>query len=113
MRWEHRNRRFADLSGGDLQVLFAHGGDDVVGHEPARLHLFGVEPDAHGVVARAEGLHFADARDACNFILYAQGHEVGEVDVVVLSFVAVEADVEVGVGRFFLRLDAEPLHFLR
>jgi hypothetical protein len=41
----------------------ADRGDDVVGGQAALGDLLRVEPDAHGVVARAEQLHVADALD--------------------------------------------------
>ena len=44
----------ADLSGGDFDVLFLEGVDDVVGGEGAAGHAHGIKPEAHGIFALAE-----------------------------------------------------------
>ena len=45
-------RRRADLAGGDLLALLLQRLDDVLRGQAARLHLVGVEPDAHRILCR-------------------------------------------------------------
>jgi hypothetical protein len=78
-----RRGRAAHYAGGDLRVLFADGGDHVPRRQPARRHLLRVQPDAHGVVAGAEDLDLARARDARQRVLHLQHGVVAQVDHVV------------------------------
>ena len=54
-------RRGADDAGGGLHVLGADFVDDVARRQAVFGHLLRVEPDAHGIIARAEQLDVADA----------------------------------------------------
>ena len=65
----HGRRRLAEPAGRDLLVLLADGAGHVAGSHAAGGQLLRVEPDAHAVVARAEELHVADARDAGQRVL--------------------------------------------
>ena len=64
-----RRRRHADLAGGDLLVLALERLDDVLRGERARLQLVGVEPDPHRILAGAEHVDVADARQARELVL--------------------------------------------
>ncbi len=57
-----RRGRHADLAGGDVLVLLLDGEDDVARLQAVGLQLLRVHPDPHGIVAGAEHLDAADAR---------------------------------------------------
>ena len=78
-----RRRRHADLAGCDLLALLLQRLDDVLHVEPARLHLAGVEPDAHRILAGAEHGGVADAGQPRDFILQPDGGEVAQIQAVV------------------------------
>src|SRR5205085_9779005 len=59
-----RGRLLADAAGGNLDVLFADGRNHLGGGQALGGDLVGIEPDAHGVVARAEDADLADALQA-------------------------------------------------
>ena len=90
--------RLVEHAGGDLGVFGLEGGDDLAGGEAAGGDLFGVEPDAHGVVAGADDVDVADAGCAGEDVLDLQGGVVGEVELVarVLRRVEVHDHHEVG-----------------
>ena len=67
----------AELAGGDFDVLLGEGVGNVKGREFPGGEFFGVEPDAHGVLALAEDDDRADAGDALE--------GVGDVDVEVVG----------------------------
>ena len=48
------HRRLADDAGGDLEVLLAQRGHDVARGEVEVRQAFGIEPDAHAVLAQPE-----------------------------------------------------------
>src|SRR5204862_5740281 len=56
--------RLANRAGSDLKVLLADGAHDIAGGHVARREFLRIEPDAHGIIARAEHRHIADAGDA-------------------------------------------------
>ena len=80
-----RHRLLADRAGGDLHVLFADGGDHVAGGQVARGDLVRVEPDAHGVIARAENLHVARAGNARQHILHLQRGIIAQINLVIAA----------------------------
>ena len=71
--------RLAQTAGGDLDVLFAHGADDIAGVQAEGSDFFGVEPEAHGIIQTAEHGGFGHAWQAGDFILNLQGNVIGEV----------------------------------
>ena len=78
----HRGRP-ADLAGrGDL-VLLVDGVHDVRDRDPELRDAVGPEPDAHGVVAAAEEVDLADARDAGDRVVDVDRGVVREEVVVV------------------------------
>src|SRR5690606_5523767 len=54
-------RRRADRAAGDLDVVVAQRGDDLLDGEIARGGALGIDPDAHRVVARRVRVYVADA----------------------------------------------------
>jgi hypothetical protein len=66
----------ADAATRDLNVLLAHGVDDVAGGEAVGAELLRIEPEAHGELARAEDLGIADAGDTGDLVLDALVNEV-------------------------------------
>ena len=75
--------RAADLAGGDLDVLAAHRVQHLVGGQILLGDLVRVEPQAHGVVARAEQAHLADPAHPGQLVLDVQGRVVAQVEHVV------------------------------
>ena len=59
--------------------------DDVACGEIARGELLRIEPDPHRVVAAAEDLHVAHARQACQHVLDVQHRVVAQVECVVAA----------------------------
>ena len=60
----NRHRRRADHAGRDLHVLLSYGAHHVAGGQAAGRYLARVQPDPHGIVAAAEDLDLADARES-------------------------------------------------
>ena len=83
-----RRGRRADLARRDFLALLLDDVDDVLGRQPPRLQKVRVEPDAHGVLARAEHRHIADAGEAAQFVLHIDDGVVRQ-----------EQAVEAAVGR--------------
>ena len=105
-------RRLADGAGGDLGIGPAQRLHHVARRQAARRHPVGIQPDPHGIVARAEDLRVADALQPRQPVLDRQGGEVGDV---LLAAAAVGRDQvhdHQQVGRGLLHGDAEPPHLL-
>src|SRR5262249_38713420 len=105
--------RGTELPGGDLHVLLADGGDHVAGGQVTRRELLRVEPDAHGVVAAAEHLHVAHARQPRELVLDVEHRVVAQVERVVTATGRGEVDDQGQVGGRLDRIDAEAAHFFR
>ena len=103
----------ADRTGRDLHVLVADRINHLLGRQVERREPFGVEPDAHAVVALAEQADVANAFDSGQLILDVDRRVVAQVEVVVSAFGRDEVDAQEDVRR--LLLDAHPLlsHRLR
>ncbi len=108
-----RRRRLVDGAGGNLHVGGAQGRDHVAGGQAARLHLGGVEPDPHGIVARAEHDRVADAVDTGEDILDVDGRVIGNVLLVERAVGRDQMDHQHQVGRLLAHGHAEALHLLR
>jgi hypothetical protein len=67
-----RQRRRAQLTRGDLDVLLANRLDDVIRGEAATGDFLRIEPDAHRELAGAEHLHIAHTVQAGEFVLDPQ-----------------------------------------
>ncbi len=106
-------RRRADLTRGDLHVLFANGIDHVTRREIACGELLRIEPQAHRIVAGAEGAHVAHARQAREHVAHVQHGVVAQIERVVASVRRHEVDDAHQVRRGLRRRDAEIAHFLR
>ena len=75
-----RHRRLVDDAGRHLHVLSAQRSNHVTGSQIAGRELFGIEPDAHRVVARAEDGDVADAVDAGEHVPDMQRGVIGDVE---------------------------------
>src|SRR4029079_6489156 len=69
----------ADLAGGVLRVLRPKGGRYVGRGDAKARHLFGIDPDAHRVVARAEYGDVGDAGDPLQLVHHVDRGVVREV----------------------------------
>src|SRR5262249_58942770 len=72
-RWRH-----PDDAGRNLLALLLDRIDHVAWREPARLQLVGIHPDSHRILAGAEDVDVADARDAGELVLQVDDAVVGE-----------------------------------
>lgn len=72
----------ADLAGGVDAVLRLDGGDDLGDGDAEFGELVGLDPDAHGVLAAAEGLDAGDAGEAGELVDHVDEGVVGEEDVI-------------------------------
>ena len=103
----------SDLPGNDLRVLGADRGNHVAGSEAEFREFVGVHPDPHRVVALAENRHVADAGNASNLFLQMERGVVAQVQLVVASVGAVEADGEQEFRRALARGEARLANFGR
>ena len=103
---------FADDAAGDLDVLFAHGGHDVAGREVPGGELGGIEPETHGVIAGAEDLDIAGARNARKDVLDLKGGVIAEVHLVVAAVGRVKVDDHGEVRGLLGGVDAKIADFL-
>ncbi len=71
--------RLADRACGDLDVLVAHGADDLIDREVKGGRPVRVDPDAHVVVAGAEHAHAANTGDAVDPVEQLNGRIVRQV----------------------------------
>ena len=108
-----RHRRLVHHAGSDLHVLRAQRRHHLAGGQVARCDLLRVEPDAHGIVARAEDAHVADAVEAGEHVAHLQGRVVGDVERVARAVRRAEMDHHQHVGRGFPHRDADAAHLLR
>ena len=104
-----RARRRAEHAGRDLDVLFANRADDVGGGELPRRQLVRIDPDPHAVLAGAEDLHAADARDLGELVLHLEVGEVRQIEHVVAVVRRDEMRDQQEVGRRLLRRHADAL----
>src|SRR5215467_3454146 len=107
-----RRRRHADLAGCHLLALLLQRLNDVLDVEPARLHLVGIEPDAHGILAGAEHGGIADAGQPRDFVLQSDGGEVAHIQAVVTPVRRCQRDDLQDRSRSFLHVHALHLHRL-
>ena len=98
--------------GGDLHVLLADGVDNVAGGQVSRRDFVRVQPEAHGVIARAENLHVAGAGNAGQHVLDLEGGVVAQINVVIPSIRGKEVDHHRQVRRLLGGGDAQRAHFL-
>ncbi len=106
-------RRLVDGAGRHLDVGGPQRRDDVVGGQSARLHLGGIEPDPHRIVARAEHDGVAHAVDARDDVLDVDGRVVRDVLLVQAAVRRDQVDHEHQVGRFLAHRHADALHLVR
>ncbi|KWT85151.1 hypothetical protein APY03_3954 [Variovorax sp. WDL1] len=95
-----------------LDVLAANGRHHVAGRQAALRHLLRVQPDAHGVLAAAPGLHLADAVDARQPVLDVEHRVVAQVIHVVAPVGRHQVNHHRDVGRALDGGDPQPPHFL-
>ena len=105
-------RRLIDGAGRDLDVVGPQRRDDVAGGEAADLHLGGIEPDPHRVVAGAEHDGVADAVDAGDDVLDVDGGVVGDVLLIERPVRRDQMNDEHQVGRFLAHGHADALHLV-
>ena len=101
----------ADAADGRLGVLRFDGGDDVRGREVELDHPLGAEPDAHGIVERAEHGGRTDAGDARERVQHVDGDVVADEQRVLAGVGAGEDDEFQDGGGLFFDRDALQLHF--
>ena len=70
----------ADLSGGDLDVLFLESVYHIVGGEGAAGHAHRIEPEAHGIFALAEDEDVGDAGHALERVAHIHVEVVADED---------------------------------
>jgi len=75
------SRHLAQLAGGELDVLGAHGADHVIGRQVVGVQFFRLEPEAHRVFGAeqdglADALHAPDRVEHVGGGIAAQGHVV-------------------------------------
>jgi hypothetical protein len=112
LRRHARARLPADRAGGQLQVPRPHTAQHLGCRQAARGHALGVEPDAHGVVARAPDVDLADAGQPLQPVAQPQRRKVREVQRVVAPPPGDEVHHHQHVGRDLARHDALALHLL-
>jgi hypothetical protein len=105
-----RCRRGADDAGSDLGVLLADGADDVRRRHAAGGQLLRVQPDAHRIVASAEGLHRAHAGHAQQVVTHIERAVVAQVEGVAGVVRADQVDHHGQVGAALLRRHADLAH---
>ena len=91
-------RLAADLSRGDLDVLFAQSVGEVNGREAAGAQPVGVDPHPHAEVLGAEDLDLGNAVDSRQHVLDAGGRVVGNIKVVKRAVGRQHVDHERDVG---------------
>ena len=87
-----RHRLVAEPAGRGLRVLLAHGGRDVGRRQAELREPIRLQPDAHRVVARAEHLHVADARNAPQLVDDVDRGVVRDEQIVVAAVRRIERD---------------------
>ncbi len=102
-----RHRRLAEHAGSDLHIVAAQRIHDVLGGQAARRGLVRIEPDAHGIVARALDLGVADAIDAGDRIGDLQGHVVRQIKLIPAAVGRDEMHHHHQVGGILLGADAQ------
>ena len=107
------HRLIADGARRHLCVLRLDGTHDVARRHIQRRDLVRVQPDAHGIVARAEDLHLTHAGDTGDGVLHIHRRVVPHVDVVVATIGREKVDHHREVGRTLHRGHAQPSHFFR
>ncbi len=105
-------RQAADLTGRNLGVLGFDGRDDVIGRQIDGRQLFGIEPDAHGVLA-TEQLDVADAVDARNRVFDVRGDIVRNIGARRLAVVGIDTGDHQEAARCLRHGQARLLHDLR
>ena len=75
-----RHWRLVDDPGGDLHILAAQRGHHIAGGQVADREFLGVQPYAHGVIARTEDRDIADAVDPGEHVFDVQRDIVGDVE---------------------------------
>ncbi len=72
-------RRGAESAGGGFDILRAQSGDDIASGQASRGQLRRVEPDAHGVFARAPNDRVGDAGYRGQLVAHVEQRIVGDV----------------------------------
>ncbi|MNL53329.1 hypothetical protein D3C87_1765650 [compost metagenome] len=101
-----RQRFGTQLPGRNLYVLFLHRRDHIRSGQPACRHFVGVQPDAHGVFARAEYLNLADAGQTRQLVLHLQRGVVTHIQGVVFTVGRKQMHHQRKRWRLFLGRDA-------
>ena len=76
-------RGSADLARGDRFALLLERRNHIRGHQRARVHLVGIEPDAHGILAGAEHDDVTHSGKPRDLVLELDGRVIGEIEAVV------------------------------
>ena len=105
-------RRLAERAAGDLDVLRAQRGEDLIRGHAAQCDALRVEPDAHRVFARPEHRDIADAGDAGKLVAHVEQRVVGAVDLIVGLLRRDEVHDEQEVGHPLVDDDAVATHLL-
>jgi hypothetical protein len=106
-------RLLAKAAGGELVVLLADGGGDIAGRQVVLRELVGAQPDAHGIVGRAEQDRVADARRPPQLVDHVDERVVRYENRVVAPVRRRHGDHFQDRRGALLHLHAEPLHLLR
>ena len=104
------HRRLVQHPGGDLHVLRLQGARHVAGGEGERLQPVWIEPDAHRIVAPAEGRDRADTGEAAELVGHLGGGVVRDEQRIARLVGRIEVHDQRQVGRVLHRGDADIAH---
>jgi hypothetical protein len=107
-----QSRLTADLSGGHLNVLFAHGVQNLIDIHVARGDLGGVQPQPHGVIAGAEHLDITHAGQARQHVLDLDDGVIAQIQRVVTAAGGFEEYHHGEVRRLLLGDQAQLTHHI-
>jgi hypothetical protein len=114
LEFRSRERRLtADLAGGDLDVLFAHGVQDFFDVHVARRDLGWIEPQPHRIVARSEHPDVAHARQTRQHVSDLNDRVIAQVQRVVAAVRGLQENDHGEVRRAFLGDESQLTHHLR
>ena len=107
------HRRLVEHARRHLEILCSHSGGDLRTGHIARRDLVRIEPDAHGVLARAEHLHVAHAVDALEHVDQLQCRVVRNIKLIPRIIRREHMDDHQEVRRVLSRRHAKTAHLLR
>ena len=106
-------RLLAEAAGGELRVLLTDRIDHIGRRQVVLRQLVRTQPDAHGIVFRAELADITHARQTLEFVDHVDQRIVADIHRVARTIRRVEGDHLKNVRRLLLHLDALPAHFFR